>query len=87
MAAGRYADGVAFVMWTSGTTGRPKPIEHTHTAYLELLDRVLGPLRAGASVPATAGEAAEPQPHPGVDGAQRRVSTTCCSGSGPARSS
>ena len=47
-----YEDGVAFVMWTSGTTGRPKPIEHTHTAYLELLDRVLGPLRAGGSDPA-----------------------------------
>lgn len=42
-----YPDGVAFVVWTSGTTGRPKPILHTHTAYLELLDRVLGPLRAG----------------------------------------
>jgi len=42
--------GVAFVLWTSGTTGAPKPILHTHTAYLELLDRVLGPLRgAGAS--------------------------------------
>ena len=40
-----YADGVAFVMWTSGTTGRPKPIQHTHGAYVELLDRVLGPLR------------------------------------------
>ena len=33
-------------MWTSGTTGRPKAIRHTHRAYLELLDRVLGPLRA-----------------------------------------
>jgi acyl-coenzyme A synthetase/AMP-(fatty) acid ligase len=43
----RYDDDVAFVMWTSGTTGRPKPIHHTHTAYVELLDRVLGPLRAG----------------------------------------
>jgi len=43
----RYEDDVAFVMWTSGTTGRPKPILHTHTAYLELLDRVLGPLRGG----------------------------------------
>jgi acyl-coenzyme A synthetase/AMP-(fatty) acid ligase len=43
----RYEDDVAFVMWTSGTTGRPKPIHHTHTAYVELLDRVLGPLRAG----------------------------------------
>ena len=40
-----YAGGVAFVMWTSGTTGRPKPIQHTHAAYIELLDRVLGPLR------------------------------------------
>ncbi len=42
-----YPEDVAFVVWTSGTTGRPKPILHTHTAYLELLDRVLGPLRAG----------------------------------------
>ena len=41
-----YDDGVAFVLWTSGTTGRPKPILHTHAGYLELLDRVLGPLRA-----------------------------------------
>ncbi len=45
----RYDDGVAFVTWTSGTTGRPRPILHTHTAYLELLDRVLGPLRAGGA--------------------------------------
>jgi acyl-CoA synthetase (AMP-forming)/AMP-acid ligase II len=42
-----YEPDVAFVMWTSGTTGRPKPIQHTHSAYVELLDRVLGPLRAG----------------------------------------
>lgn len=42
-----HPDDVAFVVWTSGTTGRPKPILHTHTAYLELLDRVLGPLRGG----------------------------------------
>lgn len=40
-----YDDGVAFVMWTSGTTGRPKAVQHTHGAYIELLDRVLGPLR------------------------------------------
>lgn len=40
---------VAFVMWTSGTTGAPKAIHHTHTAYLELLDRVLGPLRGGGA--------------------------------------
>jgi acyl-CoA synthetase (AMP-forming)/AMP-acid ligase II len=42
-----YEPGAAFVLWTSGTTGAPKPILHTHTAYLELVDRVLGPLRAG----------------------------------------
>jgi acyl-CoA synthetase (AMP-forming)/AMP-acid ligase II/alkylation response protein AidB-like acyl-CoA dehydrogenase len=35
----------AFVQWTSGTTGEPKAILHTHAAYLELLDRVLGELR------------------------------------------
>jgi len=44
-----YPPDVAFVMWTSGTTGAPRPIHHTHTAYLELLDRVLGPLRAGGA--------------------------------------
>jgi len=44
-----YPDDVAFVVWTSGTTGRPKPILHTHTAYLELLDRVLGPLRSAGT--------------------------------------
>jgi acyl-coenzyme A synthetase/AMP-(fatty) acid ligase/alkylation response protein AidB-like acyl-CoA dehydrogenase len=36
----------AFVQWTSGTTGDAKAILHTHAAYLELLDRVLGELRA-----------------------------------------
>jgi long-chain acyl-CoA synthetase len=35
---------VAFVTWTSGTSGTPKPILHTHSGYLELLDRVLRPL-------------------------------------------
>ena len=42
-----YPDDTAFIVWTSGTTGRPKPILHTHTGYLELLDRVLAPLRGG----------------------------------------
>jgi long-chain acyl-CoA synthetase len=40
-----YDSHVAFVTWTSGTTGAPKPVLHTHANYLELLDRVLGPLR------------------------------------------
>jgi long-chain acyl-CoA synthetase len=42
-----FDDDVAFVTWTSGTTGRPRPILQTHSGYLELLDRVLGPLRGG----------------------------------------
>jgi len=42
-----YDAAVAFVTWTSGTTGAPKPVLHTHASYLELLDRVLAPLRGG----------------------------------------
>ncbi len=47
-----YGDDVALLVWTSGTTGAPKPIAHGHTAYVELLDRVLTPLR-GAGRDAT----------------------------------
>lgn len=42
----RHEPGVAFVLWTSGTTGQPKPVLHTHESYLEIIDRVLGPLRS-----------------------------------------
>jgi long-chain acyl-CoA synthetase len=42
-----HPEDAAFIVWTSGTTGRPKPILHTHGAYLELLDRMVGPLRGG----------------------------------------
>jgi acyl-coenzyme A synthetase/AMP-(fatty) acid ligase len=44
-----YEPDTAFVMWTSGTTGEPKPILHQHSAYFELIDRVLGPLRGTPS--------------------------------------
>lgn len=47
-----YGEGDAFITWTSGTSGRPKPILHTHDGYLELLDRVLGPLRGRDRDPA-----------------------------------
>jgi acyl-coenzyme A synthetase/AMP-(fatty) acid ligase/alkylation response protein AidB-like acyl-CoA dehydrogenase len=46
---GKCDPDAAFVQWTSGTTGEPKAILHTHTAYLELLDRVLGELRGERS--------------------------------------
>jgi acyl-CoA synthetase (AMP-forming)/AMP-acid ligase II/alkylation response protein AidB-like acyl-CoA dehydrogenase len=41
----------AFVQWTSGTTGEAKAILHTHAAYVELLDRVLGELRPSGRGP------------------------------------
>jgi len=44
----QYGGDIAFVTWSSGTTGRPKAILHGHAAYLELLDRVLRPLRGQA---------------------------------------
>jgi long-chain acyl-CoA synthetase len=50
-AAHRYEPDIAFVTWTSGTTGRPRPILQTHSGYIELLDRVLGPLRGRPADP------------------------------------
>ena len=47
----RYEGDVAFVTWTSGTTGQPRPILQSHSGYLELLDRVLGPLRGKPADP------------------------------------
>ncbi|MGZ6896897.1 MAG: class I adenylate-forming enzyme family protein [Acidimicrobiia bacterium] len=55
-------DGAAFVTWTSGTTGAPTPIRHGHAEYLELLDRVLGPLR-GAGPAAGASARRPPTPN------------------------
>jgi acyl-coenzyme A synthetase/AMP-(fatty) acid ligase len=46
-----YERDIAFVTWTSGTTGKPKPILHTHSGYMELLDRVLAPLRGRPADP------------------------------------
>lgn len=47
-----YDTDIAFVTWTSGTTGQPRPILQSHSGYLELLDRVLGPLRGSGRDPA-----------------------------------
>jgi long-chain acyl-CoA synthetase len=43
--ATRYAPDTAFVTWTSGTTGPPKPILQTHSGYREILGRVLSSIR------------------------------------------
>jgi acyl-CoA synthetase (AMP-forming)/AMP-acid ligase II len=40
-----YDPDTAFVTWTSGTTGLPKPVLQTHSGYFELLERVLGTLQ------------------------------------------
>jgi len=42
-----FAPDSAFVTWTSGTTGAPKPILQTHSGYREILGRVLSSLRRG----------------------------------------
>jgi acyl-coenzyme A synthetase/AMP-(fatty) acid ligase len=48
-----YGADDAVVLWTSGTTGAPKPIVQTHRSYLEMIDRVLDPLRATSGRAAT----------------------------------
>jgi long-chain acyl-CoA synthetase len=46
-AASRADNGLAIVQFTSGTTGRPKPVPLRHDTVLALLDGVIGSLRTG----------------------------------------
>jgi long-chain acyl-CoA synthetase len=55
----RHEDGVALVQFTSGTTGRPKPVPLRHATVLDLLDRVIESIRR----PATAVGDREPMPN------------------------
>jgi acyl-CoA synthetase (AMP-forming)/AMP-acid ligase II len=48
-AARVYEPDTAFVTWTSGTTGVPKPVLQTHSGYFEILDRVLGTVQRDPS--------------------------------------
>jgi acyl-CoA synthetase (AMP-forming)/AMP-acid ligase II len=48
-AAASFDRDVAFVTWTSGTTGPPKPILQTHSGYGEILGRVLSSIRKSPS--------------------------------------
>ena len=67
----RHDPDIAFVTWTSGTTGPPKAILQSHSGYLELLDRVLKPLR-GDGGRQGGRPRAHPEPGPGVGCPQRR---------------
>jgi acyl-coenzyme A synthetase/AMP-(fatty) acid ligase len=44
-----YDADVALIQFTSGTTGRPKPVLLTHSGVVELLDGVIAKLRGGRS--------------------------------------
>jgi len=55
---------VSLVSFTSGTTGRPKPVLLTHPGVITLLDNVIGKLRGGTSATADPGRPAKaPMPN------------------------
>jgi long-chain acyl-CoA synthetase len=59
----RYDSDVALIQFTSGTTGRPKPVLLLHSGVLELLDGVIAKLRGPAKQGDTPGRARPPMPN------------------------
>ena len=59
------AEGVALIQFTSGTTGRPKPVPLRHDTVSDLLDKVVGTLRGrgGRSGGAGGDDARAPMPN------------------------
>jgi len=59
--AKRYGEEVALISFTSGTTGRPKPVPLTHDGVLTILDNVIGSMKRkpATNSPATSNPATD----------------------------
>ncbi len=68
-ATGATSPAAAFILWTSGTTGPPKPIVHTHAAYAGA-HRPCARCPSGRPSRPSLATTAQPEPDPDVAGPQ-----------------